>query len=182
MDGTLDVNDLDGSRRFMNPPAWSVRPAARRSTGRCCSIPRHGTREMLSYDLPVLWPKVFDTVAKRFFSSARDARDRFLDRTATRYRILTPRAVTGRRPLTPIPTRLNRFCSTSGRTCRLGPRWCPRSASCPASTRRSTRCSGRLGRPDDRDCRTSIRGGGQRRRRGRADARIAEDGANRVRA
>ena len=104
MDGTLDVNDPDGSRRFMNPPGLVGSASRAAINGQVLFYPSAWrAREMLSYDLPVLWPKVFDTVAKRFFSSERDARDRFLDRTASRYRILTPRAVTGRRPLTPIP-------------------------------------------------------------------------------
>jgi hypothetical protein len=104
MDGTLDPNDPDGSRRFMNPPGLVGSASRAAINGQVPFYPSAWhAREMLSYDLPVLWPKVFDTVARRFFSSGREARDRFLDRTATRYRMLTPRVAPGRRPLTPIP-------------------------------------------------------------------------------
>src|SRR5262245_4233329 len=104
MDGTLDVNDLDGSRRFMNPRGLVGSASRAAIHGQALFYPSAWhAREMLSFDLPVLWPRLFETMEKRFFSSERNERDRFLDRTATRYRILTPRVAPGRRPLTTIP-------------------------------------------------------------------------------
>jgi hypothetical protein len=47
-----------------------------------------GAREMLSFDLPVLWPRVFNATWQRFAKAPSDARERFLGRTAVRYRIL----------------------------------------------------------------------------------------------
>jgi len=104
MDGTLDPNDPDSSRRFMNPRGLVGSASRAAINGQALFYPSAWqAREMLSFDLPVLWPRLFDTVEKRFFSSGREARDRFLDRTATRYRILTPRVAPGRKPLTAIP-------------------------------------------------------------------------------
>lgn len=56
-----------------------------------------GAHEMLSYDLPVLWPSVFEVVQTRFAGETREGRDRFLSRTAVRYRIL-PALQGGERP------------------------------------------------------------------------------------
>src|SRR5580698_10242843 len=58
---------------------------------------------MLSYDLPILWPRRFAEMTKRFFAARRTERDLFLDRTGVRYRILPPKQAPGRAPLTQIP-------------------------------------------------------------------------------
>jgi hypothetical protein len=103
-DGTLDPADIDGSRAFLNPPGLIGSAGRAGLNGQALFYPSAWhAREMLSYDLAVLWPRVFEVVTRRFFSSGREARDRFLDRTATRYRILSPRAAAGHRPLMAIP-------------------------------------------------------------------------------
>ncbi len=66
-------------------------------------------REMLSFDLPVLWPHAFDIVTKQFYDNGREGRDRFLDRTAVRYRILPPAAAPGRQPILKLPLTLESF-------------------------------------------------------------------------
>jgi hypothetical protein len=60
-------------------------------------------REMLSYDLPILWPRIFGEATRRFFESDRGQRDRFLERTGVRYRILPPSQAGGRVPLARLP-------------------------------------------------------------------------------
>ena len=54
---------------------------------------------MMSQDLAVLWPREFAAMSKRFFLSGRLERDRVLDRTGVRYRILTERQAGGRTPI-----------------------------------------------------------------------------------
>ena len=58
-------------------------------------------REMLSYDLAVLWPRRVDLVASRFYRSDRATRDRVLWRTGVRYRVL-PTALGGGRRSVPV--------------------------------------------------------------------------------
>ena len=54
---------------------------------------------MLSYDQPVLWPRVFAVVQGRFAGESAEGRERFLSRTAVRYRVL-PVSKGGGRPAT----------------------------------------------------------------------------------
>ena len=58
---------------------------------------------MLSYDLAVLWPRDFAAMSKRFFLSGRVERDRLLDRTGVRYRILPARSAGGRMAIVQVP-------------------------------------------------------------------------------
>jgi hypothetical protein len=58
-----------------------------------------GAHEMLSYDLPVLWPRAFELTQGRFAVETAEGRERFLSRTAVRYRIL-PESKGGARPAT----------------------------------------------------------------------------------
>jgi hypothetical protein len=104
VEGTLKAMDIDASRGFLNPPgltgsasraALSIQAAFYPSAWR--------SREMLSYDLAVLWPRPFTLFTERFFESGREERDRVLDRTGVRYRVLPARLAEGRTPLTRIP-------------------------------------------------------------------------------
>jgi hypothetical protein len=56
-------------------------------------------RELFSYDLAVLWPRPLLLAQARFLQAAPEERDRFLARTAARFRILPPAAAPGRTPL-----------------------------------------------------------------------------------
>ena len=56
----------------------------------------YGVREIVSYDLPVLWPREFEVAFRRFRRADREARDRFLWRTGVRFRILPAPAGGGR--------------------------------------------------------------------------------------
>jgi hypothetical protein len=103
-DGTLDPGDADSSRLFLNPPG--LRGSASRaalSTQSAFYPSAWQAREMLSYDLAVLWPKTFQSMEERFYTAGPAARTRFLERAGVRYRILTERAAEGRTPLTGIP-------------------------------------------------------------------------------
>jgi hypothetical protein len=103
-EGTLDALDIDASRAYLNAPgltgsasraALSIQAAYYPSAWR--------SREMLSYDLAVLWPRIFTATSERFTNSKREERDRFLDRTGVRYRILPARHAAGHSPIMPIP-------------------------------------------------------------------------------
>ncbi len=103
-DGTLDAGDIDASSAYLNPRG--LRGAASRAAlnGQAVFYPSAWqVREMLSYDLVVLWPSRFTYVAERFRASARERRERFLDRTGVRYRILPERSAAGRTPIVRIP-------------------------------------------------------------------------------
>ena len=104
LDGTLNSMDFDSSRGFEQAPG--LRGSASRATlnVQAAFYPSGwGGRELLSYDLPVLWPRLFYATAKRFTESTREERDRFLDRTSVRFRILPQRRAGTRVPLMPIP-------------------------------------------------------------------------------
>jgi hypothetical protein len=109
-DGTLDARDLDSSRAFLNPPGLSGSASRAALSGQAAFYPSawHG-REMLSYDLPVLWPRSFQLGTEHFFAADRQGRDRFLDRTGVRYRVLPERLSAGHAPLVAVPYFLRSF-------------------------------------------------------------------------
>ncbi len=109
-DGTLDARDLDSSRAFLNPPGLSGSASRAALSGQAAFYPSAWRgREMLSYDLPVLWPRSFQFGTEQFFAAGRDARDRFLDRTGVRYRVLPERLSAGHAPLVEVPYFLRSF-------------------------------------------------------------------------
>jgi Bacterial membrane protein YfhO len=55
-----------------------------------------GAHEMFSYDLAVLWPRVYEAAHARFAKASPDERERFLSRTAVRYRLLPTAKGAGR--------------------------------------------------------------------------------------
>jgi hypothetical protein len=102
-DGTLVEHDLDGPRSFIRPLDMSPVEGRGALSVQLAFIPAAWhAREMVSYDLAVLWPRTFGLAAVRFQFSGRDARDRFLWRTGVRYRAL-PTGVGGNHPSVPIP-------------------------------------------------------------------------------
>jgi hypothetical protein len=101
-DGTLIEHDLDGPRTFVRPFDMSPVDGRGALSVQLAFIPgAWHAREMLSYDLAVLWPRTFDLAVARFRQDGRDARDRFLWRTGVRYRVL-PTGIGGNRPSTSI--------------------------------------------------------------------------------
>jgi len=103
-DGTLDVWDADAARGYLNPPGLVGSASRAALSGQSAFYPSawHG-REMLSYDLALLWPREFRLATDRFFDGTREARERFLDRTGVRYRVLPDRLAAGRAPIAAVP-------------------------------------------------------------------------------
>ena len=109
-DGTLDASDVDASLSYLNPPGLSG-STSRAALSSQANFDSSGwrSREMLSYDIAVLWPREFAIAAERFFASGRFERDLFLDRTGVRYRVLPQREAAEREPLVQVPLMLESF-------------------------------------------------------------------------
>ncbi len=103
-DGTLDPGDADASRAFLNPPGLrgSASRAALSAVAAYYPSPWQA-REMLAYDLAVLWPRRFGSAVERFFDAGPAARQRFLERTGVRFRILPERGAEGRAAIVQVP-------------------------------------------------------------------------------
>jgi hypothetical protein len=107
---TLDPSDLDSSVAYLNPPGLSGSASRAAVSDQGFFYPSGWrSREMLSQDLAVLWPREFDTMSKRFFRSGRLERDLLLDRTGVRYRVLTRQQAGGRTPLVQVPYLMESF-------------------------------------------------------------------------
>jgi hypothetical protein len=104
VDSTLSGMDIDGSRGYVNAPGLTGSASRASLNVQAAFYPSAWhVREMLSYDLPVIWPKWFSDATARFFEMGRDERDRLLERTGVRYRILPQRSAGARVPLVAIP-------------------------------------------------------------------------------
>jgi len=94
----------------LNPPGLTGSASRAALSGQANFSPSGWRRrEMLSYDLPVLWPREFAAMSKRFFLSGRIDRDRLLDRTGVRYRVLPRREAGGRTPMLQVPYLVDSF-------------------------------------------------------------------------
>jgi hypothetical protein len=103
-DGTLEVWDIDAAMGYLNPPGLIGSASRAALSAQAAFYPSawHG-REMLSYDLALLWPKPFKTATDRFVEASREDRDRFLDRTGVRYRVMPDRLSGGRQAVAEVP-------------------------------------------------------------------------------
>ncbi|MEX1128023.1 MAG: YfhO family protein, partial [Vicinamibacterales bacterium] len=102
--GALTTLDIDASRGYLNAPGLTGSASRAALSTQAAYYPSAWkTREMLSFDLAVLWPRVHAKINERLMTSSRQVRDRFLDRTGVRYRILPERQAGGRQPIVPIP-------------------------------------------------------------------------------
>ena len=109
-DGTLDAGDRDGSRAFLLAPGLSPSAGRAALSAQAVFYPSAWhAREMLSYDLAVLWPRHYATTTERFRNADPDRRERFLERTGVRYRVLPTRRASGRTPIMPIPFFMESF-------------------------------------------------------------------------
>jgi hypothetical protein len=97
MGGKLEVNDPDAPTSVFVPSELPIM-VQRAIVGRQSLVFPGGVqaREMLSYDLPVLWPRLFESAHVRFVRASAEERDRFLSRTAVRYRMLPSDRAAGR--------------------------------------------------------------------------------------
>lgn len=109
-DGMLDATDLDSGGAYLNAPGLSGSASRAALSGQADFYPSGWrSREMLSYDLPVLWPKIFASMTTRFSAAGRAERDLFLDRTGVRFRVLPRSQASGRTPMMPVPYLLDSF-------------------------------------------------------------------------
>jgi hypothetical protein len=89
MAGTIEVGDPDAPKGFSFMTNVSALERRVEFVHQIVMFPAGmGAREMLSYDLAILWPRVYETTHIRFVKADAEGRDRFLSRTAVRYRIL----------------------------------------------------------------------------------------------
>jgi hypothetical protein len=100
LDGYVDVFDLDAPRyaRYLE----GLTPMEQRwvVVGELMFHPSGaGLREMLSYDLPLLWPMDYSRTLGLFKYAGREDRDRFLQRTGVRYAVLPRPPFPGAKPL-----------------------------------------------------------------------------------
>lgn len=121
-DGTLDVADPDASPAYLNAPGLTGSASRAALSGQTAFYPSAWrVREMLSYDLTVIWSRIFDVTTKQFLRSSAIERDRFLRRTGVRFRIL-PAAVAGDRvPIMPMKYYVDSYLYDWG-TADLAPR------------------------------------------------------------
>ena len=104
MDGTLAPLDIDSSRAFLATAGLTAAGSRAALNAQTAYYPSAwGGRELLSYDLPVIWPREHAEMMKQFEVSAKDERDAFLDRTGVRFRILPARRAHDHTPLMRIP-------------------------------------------------------------------------------
>ena len=109
-DGTLAPSDLDSSPAFLNPPGLSGSASRAALFGQLNFYPSGWrSREMLSHDLVQLWSRDFAAMSERFFLSRRPERDRLLDRTGVRYRVLPRSQAGGRTPIVQVPYSMDSF-------------------------------------------------------------------------
>jgi hypothetical protein len=104
LEGTLVTMDVDASRAYENAPGLTGSASRAALSAQAAFYPSAWqARELMSYDLPVLWPRSFTLMLEEFRKRSGGERERFLDTTGVRYRILPARRAAGRRALTPIP-------------------------------------------------------------------------------
>jgi Bacterial membrane protein YfhO len=104
-DGTLDATDVHASPGYLNPPGLIGSASRAALSGQTAFYPSawHG-RELLSYDLAVLWPTAFGKTSGQFYGfTSLAARERFLDRAGVRFRVLPATQSSGRDPLVQVP-------------------------------------------------------------------------------
>jgi hypothetical protein len=127
-DGSLSGMDIDGSRGYVDAPGFSGSASRAALSIQAAFYPSPWlAREVLTFDLPVLWPKAFAEMSNRFFNESGEARERLLDRAGVRYRVLPQRRAGDRVPLVRIPQFYESFLFDFGGTVT------PRASIVPAS-------------------------------------------------
>jgi hypothetical protein len=98
--GTFVETDPDSAKSFVRP--FGMTPVDGRSAMSIQSVfypSSWRVRELFSYDLAVLWPRPLMLTHARFLKATSDERERFLERTGIRFRVVAPSAAPGRMPL-----------------------------------------------------------------------------------
>jgi hypothetical protein len=102
MAGTVVLGDADAPRDFAFVPHASAVERRIEFVRQLVMFPAGtGAREMLSYDLAIMWPRIYETTHVRFVKAGGEERARFLSRAAVRYRIL-PLGRGGGKPAIPV--------------------------------------------------------------------------------
>ena len=116
-DGSLSGMDIDGSRGYVDAPGLTGSASRAALSIQAAFYPSPWqAREILTFDLPVLWPKAFADMSSRFFNENGEARERLLDRSGVRYRVLPQRRAGDRVPLARIPQFYESFLFDFGDT------------------------------------------------------------------
>lgn len=103
-EGTLDAHDLDSSGAYFSAPGLSPSASRAALSGQADFDPSAWrSREMLSGDLAVLWPRSFEIMTARFLAGGRHDRDLLLERTGVRYRVFPRRLAAGHTSIVPVP-------------------------------------------------------------------------------
>ncbi len=98
------METIDAPRRFPVPLEWDVQQALARVFVQFAHTPAAwGIRELLSTDLPQLWPREYTTMLRTFRNATPAARQRFLRRTGTRYCLVPEPPDAGAAPLSSPP-------------------------------------------------------------------------------
>ena len=87
---------IDAAQTYSTPISESRLAAAAALTAQFAYVPSAwGVREVISYDLPTLWPREYHLMLKRFRDATPEARRRFIGRVGTRYCFLPEPPVPG---------------------------------------------------------------------------------------
>ena len=108
--GGIDLTDPEGPKALPRPPDLS--PAEARAVFSFETAQSPGAwqaREMISYDLAVLWPLSYQLAFLRFQLATTEERARFLSRTGVRYRVLPSEVAAARPVFGPLPYFLNQY-------------------------------------------------------------------------
>ncbi len=98
--GTSESERLDAPSRFPVPFDWDVQESVTMVTIQFAHAPAAwGVRELISYDLPQLWPREYTMMLRAFKDASPADRLRFLQRTGTRYCLLQEPPHPGVKPL-----------------------------------------------------------------------------------
>lgn len=91
---------VDAPTRFLPPADWAVQEALTIHSIQFAHAPAAwGVRELISYDLPQLWPQEYTQMLGRFRDAPPEDRLRFLRRTGVRYCFVPEPPYPGARPL-----------------------------------------------------------------------------------
>jgi len=91
---------IDSPSRFLPPAQWSVQEAVTLYSSQLALTPAAWrVRDMISYDLPQLWPREYGQLLIRFRKASREDRLRLLRRTGVRYCFVPEPPVPGATPL-----------------------------------------------------------------------------------
>lgn len=101
--GWVDVQDIDAPKRWILPADLSPIEGRAVILAELLMEPSGwGIREAISYDLPMLWPREYETMVTRFERAGRDQRLRYLARAGARYCVLPEATIPTLRPIMPL--------------------------------------------------------------------------------